>query len=407
MNTKRKTSLILATAMVASLAAAETAVEEFNKLGYGTLSGRLQSVSMYRDYDNGVNAHATSLGIILNYASPEMAGFTIGGAYNGAGVLNSMDYGDSTNPGEFLVQNGRVSLLNEGYIAYNFEALGAEKTSATIGRRVNNAEIFRADDIRQKSRSITAIQAESKGVENWRFAGGHAFDSSNILDAENHPVVSSWKFENFGEVFNKGYNTDGVTWGETAYTGIKNLDIAVFDAVAWDVANMFGVRAAFKVTDKTSILGYYRNEFDVGRAANHGSDAFGLSAVQKIGKVRVEGGYFGVYGDALEFNQFSTGFNHALGTSLMVYNGQYAGGADSLYLKATTKLEDTKTILYTLAHYTIQNKLAAFDTAGELDVIVKQPIGANLTVAGKVGAGYRDGPNTFATDARLFLTYAF
>ena len=91
----------------------------------------------------------------------------------------------------------------------------------------------------------------------------------------------------------------------------------------------------------------------------------------------------------------------------MAYNGTWSGGADSFYLKATTKLEGSKTILYTLAHYTKQNDLVAFDSAGELDLIAKQPVGENLTVTGKVGLGYHDGPNTVASDVRLFLTYAF
>ncbi len=397
----KKIALILITAMAASLVSAESSLEQFNNKGYGTLSGRVQSLSMYRDYDNGNNAHATSLGIILKYVSPEIEGWSVGAAYNGAGVLNSMDYGNVNNPGNALVSNGRISVLNEGYLNYNMQALGLTNTTATAGRKINNAEIFRADDIRQKARSIMALQMESKDVENWRIAGGHAFEQSGILDTGDR-----WEFRDYGDVFGKGYDTDGVTWGETSYTGIEKLEVALFDAVAWDIANMIGTRIKYDVAEKTSILGYYRNEFDIGRAAGHSSDVLGLSLVQKVGKVRLEGGYFGVYGDTLEFNQLTTGFNHALGASLMIYTGQYAGGADTFYLKATTKLEETKTILYTLCNYTILNK-GPMDNAMEFDFIAKQPIGENLTVCGKAGLGYRDAADTLATDVRLFLTYTF
>lgn len=99
----KKTVIILATAMAASIASAEGIIKQFNDLGYGTLSGRLQTLSMYRDYDNGANAHATTLGIKLDYLSPTKEGWTIGASYNGAGVLDSMDYDTSTNPGEYLV----------------------------------------------------------------------------------------------------------------------------------------------------------------------------------------------------------------------------------------------------------------------------------------------------------------
>jgi hypothetical protein len=47
------------------------------------------------------------------------------------------------------------------------------------------------------------------------------------------------------------------------------------------------------------------------------------------------------------------------------------------------------------------------ENAMEADFIVKQPVGKNLTVTGKAGIGYHDGPDTLATDVRLFLTYAF
>jgi hypothetical protein len=400
-NMNQKTTCILATFLAASFVNAESVMKPFNEKGYGTFSGRLQTVSMYRDYEGaplGDSAYSTTLGLLLKYVSPDWSGWSLGAAYNGAGVLDSMDYDNVTNPGDYLVSNGRISVLNEAYVNYNF--LGS--SSATAGRRINNGEVFRADDIRQKSRSIAALQAQSKDVENWQFAGGYALEQSGILDRDDR-----WKFRNYGQVFGKSYDTDGVAWGETSYTGIEKLDIALFDAAAWDVANLFGVRAGYKISEKTSLLGYYRNEFNLGRATAHHTDAFGLSVVQQIGKVRIEGGYFGVFGDNLQFNPFTTGFNHALGTSLMFYTDTFAGGANSLYLKATTKLEGSSTILYTLLQYTKQNDLVVLKNAGELDLIAKQPVGENLTVCGKVGLGYQDGPDTFASDLRLFLTYAF
>ena len=403
---KVQTATLIMAAMATSAALGQSFIEDFNSKGYGTLSGRLQSVNMYRDYDDGNNAFASSLGIILKYQSPDYQGFSFGAAYNGAGIIDSMDYGTSTSPGEYLLQNGRISLLNEAYISYNMEALGLSDTSITAGRRINNAEVFRADDIRQKSRSIMAIQAESKDVENWRFAGGHSFEQSGILD-----MGDRWEFRDYGDVLGTGYDIDGITWGEATFSGIENVEISAFDAAAWDAANMIGTRATINLTEKTSILAYYRNETDMGDAANHDSDLVGLSIVQKVGSVRVEGGYFGVYGDNLTFNQLTTGINHALGASLMIYTGQYNGDADTFYVKATTKLKATNTILYTLANYTRQNAdTAAFDNAAEFDFIAKQPINDQLMAVVKAGVAYRDEGsflNPTATDVRFFLTYKF
>lgn len=409
----KKTPTILATAMAASLASAGSIIEQFNELGYGTLSGRLQTLSMYRDYDNGNNNHSTTLGIKLDYLSPEKEGWTAGASYVGAGVLDSM-YDNEPYPGDRLIQNGRVNVLNEAFLNYNMAAFDLTNTTVTAGRRINNGEVFRADDFRQKSRSITAIQAESKDVENFCFAGGHAFRLSNWLDTDTHPTLSSWKFQDFGEVFNTPYDTDGVTWGETSYTGVENLEIAVFDAIAWDVANLLGARAKWDISEETALLAYLRTERDVGRAAGHDANAFGLSAVQKLDKVTLEGGYFGVYGDTLRFQELTTGINHALGSSMMLFSGQFVGDANTLYAKAVTKLEKTKTTLYGLYNITFHDQSQTGLRSGqEVNVVVKQPIPKldNLTVALKVGMGYHDGvsgnDNIFGTDTRLFVTYMF
>ncbi|VGO14692.1 hypothetical protein PDESU_03260 [Pontiella desulfatans] len=407
----KKTTLVLATAMIASFASAEGVIEQFNNLGYGTLSGRLQALSMYRDFENNApdTAHSTTLGLQLNYLSPEKEGWSIGATYNGAGVLDSQDYGTAAHPGDALVANGRVNVLNEGYLNYNMEALGLTNTSATVGRKVNNAEVFRADDFRQKPRSIGALQFESKDVKNHRIAGGHAWRMSNWID-----VYDRWDFNDFGDVFGTGYDTDGVTWGEVVNNGIENLEVAAFDAVAWDVANLFGLRAKWDMAEKTSLLGYYRNEVDVGRAADHKANVFGLSLAQKVGEVKLEGGYFGVYGDNLRFQETTTGINHALGSSMMLYSGQFVGDSHTLYAKAVTTLESSKTTLYGLYNATFHDQSQTGGRSGhEVNVVAKQPIPKldNLTVALKIGLGYRDLTNgtedTIATDTRLFITYAF
>lgn len=401
----KKTRIVLAVTLAASLALAESGIDQFNALGYGTLSGRLQTLSMYRDYDNGNNNHSTTLGIQLNYLSPEIEGWSIGAAYNGAGVLDSMVDGES-NPGDRLIQNGRINVLNEAYLNYNMAALGLTNTTATAGRRVYNGEVFRADDFRQKPRALEAVSIESRDFHKTRLQVGHAWEMSNWLDAGN-----LWKFENFDN-----YDTDGITWGELNNTCVENLEIAVFDAIAQDIANLVGARARYAISDKTALLGYYRWEHDIGDNSGHDANVFGLSVEQKVGDFKLEGGYFGVSGDNLFFQELTTGINHALGSSMMIYSAQFNGGADTFYAKAVTKLEQTKTTLYGLYNFTRhdEGKTGASQRHGqELNLVVKQPVPKidNLTAALKVGMGYRDGINgaddTFATDTRLFVTYAF
>lgn len=406
----RRIPFMLAAAAL-SCAAADSPIEQFNTLGYGTLSGHLQTLSMYRDFDNGANAHSTTLGIRLDYRSNEKEGWGFGASYIGAGVLNSMDYETSADPGGTLVGNGRVNVLNEAFVSYNMEGFGLSNTVAAAGRKVNNGEVFRSDAFRQKPRSIEAAALTTKDIPHTVLIAGHAWRLSNWIDAGDR-----WQFNNFGDVFSPTYDTDGVTWGEALYTGIEHLEVAAFDAVAWDVVNLIGARVKWNFTEKTALLACCRNETDIGRNDGHGANAFGLAVAQDVGGVSLEGGYFGVSGDSLEFQETSTGINHPLGLSMMIFSRQFSGGADTFYAKAVTRLEKTKTALYGLYNYTQHDtgKAGAPQRYGqELNVMASQPIPKfdSLTAALKVGVGYYDGINgtddTFGTDTRLLVTYNF
>jgi hypothetical protein len=404
----KKTTLILATAAAASLSFGEGAVKQFNELGYGTVSGRLQTLSMYRDYDNGDNNHSTTLGLKLDYLSPEKAGWTAGASYIGAGVLDSMY--NEPDPGSRRVNNGMVNVLNEAYLNYNMAALGLTNTTATIGRRVNNGEVFRADEFRQKPRAIEAFMVESRELHKTKIVAGHTIRMSNWIQSGDLA-----EFNDFDDVFALSGdpvtgNAEGITWAEVVNNCVEDLEVAVFDAVAYDVANLLGARAKFSLSDDTAILGYFRNETDTGSATSHDATAVGLSIQQKVCSVTLEGGYFGVQGDTLRFQELTTGINHALGASMMIYSEQFNGGSDTLYLKAVTTLEKTKTLLYGLGNITWQDD-TPFNGA-ELNIVVKQPITDDFSLCFKGGLGYRDGKNaatgdTTATDGRLFVTYTF
>ncbi|MEN7972449.1 MAG: OprD family outer membrane porin [Verrucomicrobiota bacterium] len=403
----KKTATILATAMVASLASAGSAIDQLNELGYGTFSGKLQSLSMHRDYETADN-HSTTLGLQLDYMSPEKKGWSIGASYIGAGVLASQDYDAVANPGEALIANGRNNVLNEAFLQYNMEALGLTNTTAIVGRKVNNGEVFRANGFRHKERSLEGIMLDSRDIQDTHLLAGHVWEMSSW-----QATGDRWKFENFDNA-----GVDGVTWVEAVNNSIEGLEVAAFDAVAWDVVNLIGARAKFDLGEekKTSILAYLRHEQDIGQNAGHDATAFGLSIAQELGQFSLEGGFFSVAGDNLVFEEGSTGINHALGSLMMIYANQFNGGADTVYLKTTTKVEKTNTKLYGIYSYTQhdEDKLGATQRHGqELNIVATQPIPKidNLTAALKVGMGYRDGINgeidQLGTDTRLFITYKF
>lgn len=375
-------------------------LESINNKGYGTFSGRIQLLGMYRDYDGvaaGEYGHATTLGAMLEYASPTFHGFSVGAAYNYAGTLFD---GGNTN----LLANDDIHILNEAWLSYQPTALGLEKSSFVIGRKVTNGEVFRKDDFRQKARSLETLQFTSNDIENVSFTVGHATGMSNWIGAGD-----LWEFNDFGDVFKTGYDTDGVTWGEVVYTGFEGWNISIFDGYAWDVTNLIGTRIQYDICDDAALIGYYRHEGSVGKADTETADAWGVSYQQKLDDVTLETGYFGVHGSNLRFQELTTGINHALGSSMMVCACQFNEGANTLYLKGTTKIN--KTVLYGLYNYTWQDhNKHAFD-AQELNGVVKQIITEDFSVCVKAGVGYRDGKNgadnrTF-TDARLFMTYTF
>jgi hypothetical protein len=406
-NTERKQlmkriSIIITLAVVTSYASAESVLKPLNEKGYGTISGRVQSLSMSRDYEAAGNGANSTIGIVLGYISPEFAGVDLGVTYNGAGEI----YDNNTSG---MLANDPVNLINEAWLRYNLGILNLTNTAFSAGRKVNNGEIFRKDDYRQKSRAVEAVQFTTKDIKDANVTVGHAIKMSSWIQAGDR-----WEFNDFNDVFSEAgaaisNDTDGITWAEAVCTGVENLEVAVFDAYAWDIVNMFGGRATLDVAEKSSILGYYRHESDVGDVADRTSDMYGLSVQQKVGGVKLEAGYFGVHGATLRFNELTTGINHALGASMMVYSGQFNGGADTAYLKAVTKIRNTQ--LYGLYNYTWHDEDKTSFDGQELNLVVKQYITDNFSVALKGGLGNRqttdkeNGEDTTAVDARLFITY--
>jgi hypothetical protein len=402
-------TLVVTTLLASAFVHAESILKPINDQGYGIISGRIQSLSMYRDFESkngntGANGANSTIGVILGYTTPELAGLDAGLAYNYAGEI--WDHNSSA-----ILANDNINVLNEGWVRYRFESINLSNTTALIGRRISNGEVFRADDFRQKSRSIEAVQLETKDISDTRLLVGHAGKMSNWINSKDF-----WKFNNFGDVFSIvdssiTYDTDGITWGEVVNHSVQTLEVAVFDAYAWDIANLAGTRIQWELMDDTALVGYYRNEADTGRGPSRSSNTFGLSLQQKVGGFSLEPGIFSVKGDDLLFQELTTGINHPLGASLELCSCQFAGDSDTAYIKAVTTLDSTRTTLYGLYNFTWHDYDNRPFDGQELNIVIKQPIVENLSVAFKGGIGWRDGkngtPDTTDTDSRLFITYVF
>ncbi len=397
--TMKKSILLIIALSVFQVTFAESIMKPVNDLGLGTVSGRAQYFGMHRYFEsnNPENASSHTLGIRLSYHSPEMAGFEFGATYDYVGVAAASE---SSNDGNTLISNGKVNVLNEGYIRFKMGAFDLPKTSLVAGRRIIHGEVFRSDEFRQKPRSVEGIQLESRDIPGTSLIVGHVRKLSNVWD-----TGDKWKFNNMTHVFGTPEKTDGITWFEMVNNSVDNLELAFFDAYAHDVTNMIGTRLRYSFTDRTAVNGYYRHEGSVGSAPEMTSDMFSFSVQQQAGRFLLEPGYFGVKGDGLRLQEVTTGINHPLGISLMIYPGMFNGDSDTGFLKATTKVG--KTVLYFLYHATWQDN-ASFEKAQELDFVAKYPLVDSLAIALKVGVGQRDTvEDTTATDTRLFLTYSF
>jgi len=361
----------------------------------GTLNGHVRYLGMYRDYESSGYGQNSTVGVLLGYASDRWNGLDFGVSYDYSATLD--DGGETA-----LLANDDVHVLNEAWGRYHFETFGWDQTAVMLGRKITNGSVFRKDDFRQSPRSVESVQVEMNEFEHLKVTLGHASKMSNWV-----ALGDRWDFNGFGDVFGVGYDTDGLTWGEAVYTGFEGWEISVFDAYAWDVANLIGTRVQYNICDEAALIGYYRHEGDVGRAATRNSDAYGLSYRQRAKGVTFEPGYFAVTGSALRFNALTTGVDHPLGSLMIIASHPFDRGAQTVFLKATTKLNDTA--FYMLYNHTWHSEQ---DYDGqELNMVVSQPIWHQLVASVKLGVGYRDGKsgqaNETFSDVRLLMTYEF
>lgn len=356
----------------------------------GTWSGRLQSITMHRDYDDigRSSGSNSSLGLHLHYLSPEWGALQAGLAYDG--VIEPFRHGPEINC------NGDLQLLTEAWL----EGRLREDWRLRLGRQVVNGEVFREDLFRQKSRAIEALQLRVDGVEGWEFSAGHAIRLSNW----NHGFDRG-EFNNFRDVFGTAEDNLGVSWIEGRHRDPGGGEVAVFGAHAHEVAQLAGVRARGPWRQGRALHAFYRHEEDDG-SGGRGADAFGLGLEQRWGPATLEGGTFSVRGRKLLFQELTTGLNHPLGSLMLLCESPFDGGADSVYLKALCPLDAW--LFYGLYSYTCHEDLP-YD-GHELNLVVRRELGEHLSVALKFGYGLRhpdQGANQHLSDSRLFVTWSF
>ena len=101
-----------------------------NRLGLGTWTGQLQSLTHARDFNRfggeEPSGSSSTLALTLNYVSPEYYGLSLGGQYIHSEALFAH------NPDVPI--NNSFHLLNHAYVNYRFVDLGLPRTNLRAGR---------------------------------------------------------------------------------------------------------------------------------------------------------------------------------------------------------------------------------------------------------------------------------
>ncbi|MGR3218525.1 MAG: hypothetical protein ACUZ8H_01725 [Candidatus Anammoxibacter sp.] len=329
--------------MILSLSALSAADESFLSLaekGYGTVSGKIQYLTMGRIRDGndafgsflGGDAHSGSLALTTNYVSPVFKGFSLGLQYvhseeiysegnfdsdRKRGIDNLSDDSrsllndafrnrDFSNIGrsDFLrmlsevntdnnrkspaynLSNSGFSKLNNAFIRYDFGNIGLRNTRITIGRQSLDLTFATKYNIRQKDQAFEAIVFETSPIDDLAVTIGHLskFSSWTSRDDLNDGSTSN-KFIDVANVESVPYNTKGFQFIETRFTGIPNTILTVYDYFGHDLYNTFGFKVDYTVNPYSTFIQYnpklhYIKQWDVGRFAGETGTPVSADVIQ-------------------------------------------------------------------------------------------------------------------------------
>lgn len=403
----------------------KTPIDRLNELGYGTVSGKLQLLTMgrggnLRSPDIDEDAYSSSLAFSLNYKTPTYQGVSLGAQFIHAWDLGEGGTIDIEEGPAWFLSNSGFTLLNDAHIDYNFTHLGLAKTLLRVGRIPLNLDFAPSYAIRQKEQAYEAVTLSSQDIPGVDLSLGHierysSWSSRTRTDSN----VITYEFIDVADTENVPYSTSGMQFASIAYNGLPHTSLTVYDFFGQDLYNTAGFKAAYTIGSgdsfQTVLKAGYSNQRDVGRFNSDGggeveSDVYDLSVQFKVGDFSLEPGFFGVAGDEAKNNYhvpFRTSFT--VDPLMMWYPRVFGGGSDSFYLKSTYKWRNTSFyMLYVLT------KTAEFIDHGsldqEIDLVIGQKLWTHWSVTFKGAYGVRDagtGSDWHQSDLRLFIAYNF
>ena len=405
---------------VASDAAFNGVIEEFNQQGYGTISGLARSLTMYRDYNSyggsPETGNASTVGLTINYTSPEFAGFTVNAQILGVATL----WQNEPNK----VVNNNMHQLNEINLNYNFATLGLEKTNLQFGRIIANTKMAPISNYRQKDQAFEGLQLTSNDVDDLLVKLGWMRKFSSWSSWHNNPAFS-YKFEDIADMVGADYKTDGTFFADVTYTGIDGVSLTVADYWSENLYNSIHLDGSVALNDMFTFMGTGIYQKSVGKGDDlysvNGSGLestyleFSLNTVLND-SISLRPGYYTVLGenDGDKNKNFQDTFNSAtaFGAPFMT-NPSVAAGTNAYFLEGVYTMNDRNTgfFLYTFVDTDGASTADSDYNSHEFNVGHSYAFTKNFSITGKVGyamlQGKQGNGDTNALDTRLFIDYTF
>ena len=409
-------------------AAFNGAIEEFNQQGFGTISGLARSLTMYRDYNDyggsPETGNASTVGLTINYTSPEFAGFSVKAQILGVATLWQNE------PNKVI--NNNMHQLNEINLNYNFAALGLEKTNLQFGRIIANTKLAPISNYRQKDQAFEGLQLTVEDIDDLSVKLGWMRKFSTWSSRHNGPSFA-YQFEDIADMEGTDYKTDGTFFADVTYTGIDGVSLTVADYWSENLYNSVMVDGSIAINDMFTLLGTGIYQHSVGKGDTHygakdpvtgvasgsGLQAtyleFSLNTVLND-SLSIRPGYYTVLGenDGDTNRNFQDTFNSAtaFGAPFMT-NPTVTAGSNAYFLEGVYTMNDKNKgfFLYTFVDTDGATAADGQYNSHEFNVGHSYAFTKNFSVTGKVGYAMLQGKHgngdTNALDTRLFIDYRF
>lgn len=397
-----------------------------NRLGLGTWTGQLQSLTHARDFNRfggeEPSGSSSTLALTLNYVSPEYYGLSLGGQYIHSEALFAH------NPDVPI--NNSFHLLNHAYVNYRFADLGLPRTNLRAGRMKPDFLMMNGLAPRQKEQAFEGAMLRLEDVQDLTLSLGWFRKFSGWGTRHKNRPNDFWfnyRFTDVADLAGRPYKTSGTYVADVVYTGIDRVRLNLGDWYSEDVMNLLYASPTVDLHSCLSWTGVWALEQSTGKwhddAENGGTSPADLDAqyvqtyltLKPAATLKIMPGYAWVpdRNDDGDNHSFQDLFQADLLPLVGLIGRPYGYLAGSrLWYVSTLYKPWPRTAIWVHYVYTDMDNAHTWVYDGqEVNLVVSRQLTAAFSVAVKLAYGWFDGRegngDSNANDARLFVTYRF